>query len=175
VLGDTVNLASRLEGANKFYSTTIMASEATKALTGSTFAWREIDTIRVKGRVDAGRVFEPLGDADTIKPEHAAHAKAYADGLARFRARDFAGAAEAFATAAKDDLPSALFLARANSSPASHRARTGTPSIRWRRSRVNNLLTTEQAYVTCFRTIQISLGVDQKASRKSNLFSSHGC
>jgi adenylate cyclase len=113
VLGDTVNLASRLEGANKFYATTIMASEATKALTGSTFAWREIDTIRVKGRVDAGNVFEPLGDADKIKPEQAAHAKAYADGLARFRARDFAGAAEAFATAAKDDAPSALFLARA--------------------------------------------------------------
>jgi class 3 adenylate cyclase len=113
VLGDTVNLASRLEGANKFYATTIMASEATKALTGSTFAWREIDTIRVKGRVDAGKVFEPLGAVDAIKPEQAAHAKAYADGLARFRARDFAGAAEAFATAAKDDLPSALFLARA--------------------------------------------------------------
>src|SRR5204863_9553428 len=89
VLGDTVNLASRLEGANKFYATTIMASEATKALTGSTFAWREIDTIRVKGRVDAGKVFEPLGDADAIKPEQAQYAKGYAEGLSHFRARDF--------------------------------------------------------------------------------------
>jgi class 3 adenylate cyclase/CHASE2 domain-containing sensor protein len=113
VLGDTVNLASRLEGANRFYATTIMASEATKILTGATFAWREIDTIRVKGRVDSSNVFEPLGASDAINPEKADHAKAYADGLARFRARDFAGAAEAFAISAKDDPPAALFLARA--------------------------------------------------------------
>ena len=50
VMGDVVNLASRLEGANKFYGTTVMASEATVALTGAAFVWRELDAIRVKGR-----------------------------------------------------------------------------------------------------------------------------
>jgi adenylate cyclase len=112
VMGDTVNLASRLEGANKFYATTIMTAESTKALTGSAFAWREIDAIRVKGRVGWTTVFEPLGAADALSPEQTAQAKNYADGLARFRARDFAGAVEAFARSSGDDPPSAVFLAR---------------------------------------------------------------
>jgi adenylate cyclase len=114
VMGDMVNLASRLESANKFYATTVMASEATMALTGSAFAWRELDAIRVKGRVGWTRVFEPLGVAGAVSAEQAEYAKAYAEGLARFRARDFAGAAEAFARAAGKDPPSALFLARAD-------------------------------------------------------------
>src|SRR6476660_2858579 len=50
VMGDMVNLASRLEGANRFFGTAILAAEATKAATGAAFAWREIDAIRVKGR-----------------------------------------------------------------------------------------------------------------------------
>ncbi len=50
VMGDTVNVASRLEGANKFFGTPIMASETTMALTGSAFAWRELDFVRVQGR-----------------------------------------------------------------------------------------------------------------------------
>ena len=54
VMGDMVNLASRLEGANKFFGTTIIASETTVALTGGAFAWRELDAIRVKGRAQRG-------------------------------------------------------------------------------------------------------------------------
>jgi adenylate cyclase len=49
-MGDAVNVASRLEGANKYYGTTIVASEMTVALTGSKFAWRELDAVRVRGR-----------------------------------------------------------------------------------------------------------------------------
>ena len=55
VMSDAVNLASRLEGANKYFGTSIMASEATVKLTGTTFAWRELDAIRVKGRTRAGQ------------------------------------------------------------------------------------------------------------------------
>src|SRR5712692_3869592 len=51
VIGDVVNLASRLEGANKYFATSIPASEATVTLTGGTFIWREIDAIRVIGRL----------------------------------------------------------------------------------------------------------------------------
>jgi adenylate cyclase len=114
VMGDMVNLASRLEGANKFYGTTIMAAGATVALTRTEFAWRELDTIRVKGRAGAFGVFEPLAVAGAQEAKHEAkQAAIYADGLARFRARDFAGAAEIFARSAAEDPPSALFMARA--------------------------------------------------------------
>jgi adenylate cyclase len=113
VMGDMVNLASRLEGANKYFATTVMASEATMRLTGSAFEWREIDAIRVKGRAGTVKVFEPLGAAGTLSVQQTAHAKAYAEGLARFRAGAFADAARAFALSAADDPPSALFLARA--------------------------------------------------------------
>jgi class 3 adenylate cyclase len=112
-MGDCVNLAARLEGANKVFGTAILASEATMALTGAAFVWRELDEIRVKGRIEPVRVYEPLSPAGRQSPEQAACAAAYGEGLARWRRRDFAGAAEAFADSAGGDSPSALFLARA--------------------------------------------------------------
>ncbi|HEX4826662.1 MAG TPA: adenylate/guanylate cyclase domain-containing protein [Xanthobacteraceae bacterium] len=113
VMGDVVNLASRLEGSNKLYGTTVIASEATVTLTGAAFVWRELDAIRVKGRRQAVRIFEPLGVAGEVAPELLSRAQAYGAGLTRYRARDFAAAAEKFALVADDDPPSALFLARA--------------------------------------------------------------
>ena len=97
VMGDMVNLASRLEGANKFFGTTIIASETTRLAAGDAFAWRELDAIRVKGRAQAVKIYEPLGLAGEISPDLQSRTKAYADGLARYRARDFAAAAEQFA------------------------------------------------------------------------------
>ena len=64
VMSDAVNLASRLEGANKFYGTTIIASETTVALAGEAFAWRELDAIRVKGRTQALKIYELRGALD---------------------------------------------------------------------------------------------------------------
>jgi len=55
VVGDTVNVASRLEGANKYFGTSIMAAESTFDRAAASFAWRELDTIRVQGRD------EPIG------------------------------------------------------------------------------------------------------------------
>src|SRR6185312_2388139 len=92
VMGDTVNLASRLEGANKVFGTTVIASEVTVTLTGQALVWRELDRIVVKGRAGAVRIYEPLAAAATATP---GYIKAYAEGLARFRDRDFAGAAQA--------------------------------------------------------------------------------
>jgi adenylate cyclase len=113
VMGDMVNVASRLEGANKFFGTTVIASESTMALTGAAFAWRELDTIRVKGRVGATRIYEPLAAAGEATPQQLSYSEAYAEGLARWRARDFAGAVEHFGRSASDDQSSALFLERA--------------------------------------------------------------
>jgi adenylate cyclase len=120
VMGDTVNLASRLEGANKYFGTSILASGATVALTGEAFAWREIDTIRVKGRGEAVRIYEPLGEAGRQSADQTTRAASYAQGLQHWRGGDFAAAAEAFAECADSDKPSALFLARARKLLASH-------------------------------------------------------
>jgi class 3 adenylate cyclase/CHASE2 domain-containing sensor protein len=112
-IGDAVNLASRLEGANKHFGTSILASEATMALAGTSFCWRELDAIRVKGRKAPVRIYEPLGEAGITTPAQTTSAEAYARGLAAWRRRDFAAAAESFAGTAAADPPSALFLARA--------------------------------------------------------------
>ena len=110
VMGDTVNLASRLEGSNKLYGTTIIASEATVARAGGIFVWRELDAIRVKGRTQAVRIFEPLGLAGEVAPELLLRTQVYGKGLAQYRLRDFVTAAEQFARGAAEDPPSAFFL-----------------------------------------------------------------
>ena len=71
VMSDAVNLASRLEGANKFYGTTIIASETTVALAGEAFAWRELDAIRVKGRNQALKIYELLARAAELAASQA--------------------------------------------------------------------------------------------------------
>jgi class 3 adenylate cyclase/CHASE2 domain-containing sensor protein len=109
-MGDTVNLAARLEAANKYFTTTIMASEATVSLANTAFAWRELGAIRVKGRNQLVKVFEPLAASGEESVEQKQRAAAYAEALACWRARDFVGAAQRFATMAETDPPSALFL-----------------------------------------------------------------
>ncbi len=112
-LGDAVNLASRLEGANKYFATSIMASQATVALTGTTFAWRELEAIKVMGRAQPVTIHELLAESGRQTPEQSAHAAIYAEGLACWRARDFAGAAKCLERTAAEDPPAALLLKRA--------------------------------------------------------------
>jgi adenylate cyclase len=114
VMSDAVNVASRLEGANKYYGTTIAASEMTVELTGSTFTWRELDAIRVKGRATPVKIYELLAESGEETPQQAAAATAYAQGLAYWRSREFDAAAKCFKRVADVDRPSALFLSRAN-------------------------------------------------------------
>ncbi len=114
VMSDAVNVASRLEGANKYYGTTILASETTVALTGSKFVWRELDTIRVQGRASAVKIYELIAEAGAETPQKAAFSANYAEGLAHWRSREFEAAAECFGRFADLDKPSALFLSRAN-------------------------------------------------------------
>src|SRR5262249_16210067 len=113
VMGDTVNLASRLEGANKFYGTTIIASEATVALAGNGFAWRELDAVRVKGRMQALKIYELLALSSQLTETQQKSMSYYAEGLAHWRARDFAAAAASFGRSAETDRPAALFHDRA--------------------------------------------------------------
>jgi adenylate cyclase len=113
VMSDAVNVASRLEGANKFYGSTIAASEMTVALTGSAFAWRELDTVRVQGRSTPVKIYDLIGQTGHETPQQAASVVAYADGLKHWRNSDFDAAAKCFKRAADVDKPSALFLDRA--------------------------------------------------------------
>ncbi len=86
----------------------------TVALTGSTFTWRELDAIRVKGRATPVRIYELLAEAGEDTPQQAAAATAYAQGLAYWRNREFDAAAKSFGRVADVDRPSALFFNRAN-------------------------------------------------------------
>lgn len=113
VMSDAVNVASRLEGANKYFGTSIMASEMTVAQTGDTFAWRELDAIRVKGRAEPVKVYEPLAEAGQVSEQQSRNAAAYAEGLANWRAREFERATACFDRIAAQDPPSAIFSRRA--------------------------------------------------------------
>ncbi|MFN5452204.1 adenylate/guanylate cyclase domain-containing protein, partial [Bradyrhizobium sp.] len=97
VMSDAVNVASRLEGANKFYGTTIIASDSTVKLAGDEFAWRELDTIRVKGREQSLSIYELHGRADALTPQDRRLLDGYAAGLAHWRAGELAQAGECFA------------------------------------------------------------------------------
>jgi adenylate cyclase len=60
VIGDTVNLASRLEGVNKLFGTNIIISENTRTLAGDAIETRELDNIRVAGKLEPIRIYELL-------------------------------------------------------------------------------------------------------------------
>jgi adenylate cyclase len=126
-LGASVNLASRLEGANKYFATSILASEATVSLTGTAFHWREIDTIRVTGHQASLRVYEPLAERGAEGSIDWRHARIYSQGLTCWRQRDFVAAAELFASIAESDPSAALFAERAKTAMYAPPATDGEP------------------------------------------------
>lgn len=88
-MGDTVNLASRLEGLSRFYGTKVLASSATREATGRSFAWRLIDGVRVKGKSNAVEVYELLGRGGDVSEERLRFARQYEEALAAYRSRLF--------------------------------------------------------------------------------------
>ncbi len=96
VIGDTVNLASRLEGVNKFYGSHIMASEATVTECTGTVEFRELDLVAVKGKEQAIRVFEVLGLMGELEPEVGRRRQDFAQALELYRHRRFPEAGTAF-------------------------------------------------------------------------------
>lgn len=116
VIGDAVNLASRLESANKIYGTRILCSEATWLATEGRLAGREVDLLQVQGKQNAVRIFELVAELDDVSAAQAACMAAYAQGLAAYRARSFSEAAGHFDVALQalpTDGPAAVLRGRA--------------------------------------------------------------
>ena len=88
VIGDSVNLASRLEGTNKEYGTTIIISETTREKIKDNFACRELDLIRVKGKVTPVRIYELLAEDINFERDHPYLAE-FHQALSLYRAGDF--------------------------------------------------------------------------------------
>lgn len=98
VLGDSVNLASRLEGQSKTYGVGVVVGEATVKRARDAWAFLELDLIAVKGKKEAARIFALLGDASVAsRADFRALAERHAAMLTAFRAQDWTGAAAALA------------------------------------------------------------------------------
>jgi adenylate cyclase len=96
VIGDTVNLASRLEGLNKFYRTGILASETTRQECADNVLFREVDRVAVKGRETPVTVYQPLGLQDDLPPAKATLSQEFAEALELYRQRKFSEAGARF-------------------------------------------------------------------------------
>ena len=115
ILGDCVNLASRLEGTNKEYGTLIILGEDTWQQVRDEFETRELDWIRVKGKHQPVAIYELVAEAGQIDERRRSLFARFAEGLGHYRAGDWSEAARAFDAALDidpDDGPSRTFQAR---------------------------------------------------------------
>ena len=86
VLGDAVNLGSRLEGITKQYGVGIIVSETTRAAVPD-IVFRELDRVRVKGKELPVSIYEPLGPTDALDPQTLEEATVFAEALAHYRSK----------------------------------------------------------------------------------------
>lgn len=122
VMGDAVNLASRLEGANKFYGTDIMISEYTfNRLTPDRFRTRVLDVIKVTGKTQAVKVYEVYGEqAEQFQPDKLKYYNLYQDAFEAYLNKNFSEALEGFNEALllwPNDLAAGVMISRIDSIP----------------------------------------------------------
>lgn len=110
VIGDYVNLASRLEGVNKEYLTKICVSASTYAKTKEDFFYRELDMIRVKGKTEGVRIYELVGYLSDVSLKREKYLT-YERALSLYYTADYKQAQEIFA-GNTEDLASAIMTRR---------------------------------------------------------------
>jgi class 3 adenylate cyclase len=118
VMGDVVNLASRLEGVNKTYGTRNLVSERTIAAAGAALEVREIDRVVVAGHTHSEIIFEILGRKGELTPQQLLSRDGYLEGLAAYREQRWDEALRALNEslgAIPDDGPSMALLKRVES------------------------------------------------------------
>jgi class 3 adenylate cyclase len=115
VIGDTVNLAARVESANRIYGTQILLDETTAQALAPHFETREVDTISVKGKTESTRIFELLGPAGQVPENFLRLRELYSQALLAYRAQDWDAAEMTFRACLElrpNDGPTVLFLKR---------------------------------------------------------------
>jgi adenylate cyclase len=115
VMGDNVNLASRLEGINKEYHTQIVISESTYHQVAQRFVCRELDKIRVKGKHQPVNIYELL-DTMAEKPKYESLLIPFDHAVTAYRAQDWREATSRFGQLLAihpNDGPTQVFLQRA--------------------------------------------------------------
>jgi adenylate cyclase len=117
VMGDEVNLGSRLEGLSKYYGSSIIASEATVRAAGNEVVARELDLVRVKGKLQPVRIFDILGPASD-RERWTLLVERFNAGIDLYRQRrweEASGVFEAVVQAYPGDGPAMLYVDRCRS------------------------------------------------------------
>ena len=115
MMGNAVNLASRLEGVNKQYGTWMMMSEATHEEGGKDFFMRKLDRVRVVGINEPVRLYELIEEKDAVDRTVAQAVEVFQDGLQDFEAKNWKLAAATFRrvlTILPTDGPAQVYLKR---------------------------------------------------------------
>ena len=89
VMGDAVNLASRLEGITKQYGVGIIVGERTREMLGKEIVFRELDRVRVKGKDEPVAIYEPIGLEGQVGKERHDELKLWSQALRAYRAQDW--------------------------------------------------------------------------------------
>jgi adenylate cyclase len=89
VMGDAVNLGSRLEGITKQYGVGFIAGETTRELLKNEFVFRELDRVRVKGKVDPVGIYEPVGEEGKVDKDDLDEIKIWNQALRAYRSQDW--------------------------------------------------------------------------------------
>lgn len=114
ILGDTVNLASRLEAVNKIYGTGVLLSDACYRLAAGQILVRELDLVQVYGRQQPVTIYELLGEATAAAPDWLGP---FAEGLQYYRSRQWSRAEDCFREVLRlrpGDPPAEVFIKRIN-------------------------------------------------------------
>ena len=96
VIGDEVNLGSRLEGINKEYGTSIVISETTYGQVKDEMVCRELDLVAVKGKAQPVRIYELVGRATEVPEERRQLIQAFSQGLKAYQVQDWERARKVF-------------------------------------------------------------------------------